>query len=133
MALTIAIADTATIDISTANKSSLQYGEIYNEVFASSATIEKVIVCDPRRNKALQIVGNGVDTFTVWTTISAGFENTDILHATKVKWVEAFPATTVVLQSGGGAINKEVLAIKIVSIVLTAEMEISCTQMPDNE
>lgn len=132
MALSIAIPGTQTIDRATSAKSSKQHGVIYEEIFASSATVEKVIVVDPRRSNALQIVGNLTDTFTVYSTITPGVGNDDILDAA-VPWVEVEASAATSYLTGGGGINKEILAIKIISVELTGDMEICCTQMPDDE
>ena len=130
MAYTVEPTNAQTIDLSHAKRDAIHRDIKYNEKFASTATVEKVIVFDPLKEINLQINGNGVDKWGLETTTHAGFENADILHATKVPWIVLKDIATNIanFQTGGTGFNTGILAVRITSVLLTDDFEINAGQ-----
>lgn len=115
------------IDTSETNKDLGHYGVRYNEKFAVSTVVEKIIVFDPRRDKDLQINAKG-NTYDIDVTTHAGDGNDDILSGA-VPWVSLKSAITADFSSGGGEINKGILAVRITAASTSfADFEINASQ-----
>ena len=131
MAYTVEPSDAQTIDLSEAKKDLTHFVNKYREKFTTGAgIIEKVIVFDPRKAKNLQIKSNGTDLWGIETTTNPGFENTDILHPTKVPWIllKDIATNKADFQSGGIGVNEGILAARITTVALTGDFEINADQ-----
>lgn len=126
MAFTVEPSGAQIIDVSQAAKQAHHYGVKFEKKFVSTETVEKVIVFDPRRDKALQINANG-QLYDIETTITPGEGNIDILDAA-VPWVLLKNQITTDFQTGSGLENRNILAIRITSGVLTDDFEIAAIQ-----
>lgn len=129
MAYTVEPTGAGTIDLSDSVKDAKHLVTKYGEAFAAAATVEKIIVFDPRKEINLQINSNGTDLWGLETTTHAGAGNDDITDAA-VPWItiKDIATNTDDFQSGGTGVNTGILAVRITSVLLTDIFEINASQ-----
>jgi len=129
MAFTVEPPGAETIDLNNNVRDSKHLDVKYVKKFVSTETVKKIIVFDKLKDVNLQINGNGVDLWGLETTTTTGEGNKDITDDA-VPWTVLLDIATNIadFQTGGGDVNRGILAVRLESVVLTDDFNISADQ-----
>lgn len=116
-----------TIDLSEKAKDTKQYRVVFENTFDSNDDpLSQIIVFDPRKDVILQIKSGG-NAWSLETTSTAGFGNTDIEDAS-VPWILLKSAITDDFHTGEGLVNRGILAVKITVTTIGADFKVYAAQ-----